>query len=343
MKINNKGFAISTMLYGILTITIIVMAGLILIMRSNKDMNDSLVDSVVEDLNKCAKKEAALSACYLNDGDCTLLQSNYNSCLGLDNKIPTNGGITPIALLNKLKEEGEQVGEINQAGDVVYYFKGLNPKNYIKVGNKTGRILSINVNQSLVTVKVIFPDVNGSKIMQWDSDPNYQTGSSFKNYYESSTVYNYLNNTFINTNNYESLAARKDYFVESLYENTPYEGENGLLKREMSQSSNSSAGLVTLTEVLRASASSKCALDETSTNFSQCTKENWLIEGTTSWTINHVATNTNRLVWTYSDSGFKTALVTSKNNAIKPVVHFKNITIVTTGNDGTSSKPFVAI
>lgn len=80
IKLNNKGFAVSTILYGTLSLIIIILMLIFGIMKSSKDMNQELVKSVEDKMNKCAVSEAILEECYLNGGKCDA--NEYNNCIG---------------------------------------------------------------------------------------------------------------------------------------------------------------------------------------------------------------------------------------------------------------------
>lgn len=106
IKLNNKGFAVSTILYGILSLTIIILMLIFGIMKSSKDMNKDLVDSLEQGMNKCLLSEVNLENCYFNGENCNT--SEYNDCIG--KKVD----------MNKLYE----VAEI---GDFVSYDAGIWP------------------------------------------------------------------------------------------------------------------------------------------------------------------------------------------------------------------------
>lgn len=83
MKLNNKAFASSTILYGILTITLLLLMLILATMKSTKDLNTKLVDSLEYKLNACITEEVELDKCRLEkeSSECTPFQEVYNSCL----------------------------------------------------------------------------------------------------------------------------------------------------------------------------------------------------------------------------------------------------------------------
>jgi len=81
IKLNNKGFAVSTILYGILALTILILMLIFGIMRASKDMNEDLVESLETNLNKCALSEAELESCYFDSESCYEERYLYYVCL----------------------------------------------------------------------------------------------------------------------------------------------------------------------------------------------------------------------------------------------------------------------
>lgn len=86
IRLNNKGFAVSTILYGILSLTIIILMMIFGVMKSNKDMNQDLAESMESQLNNCVLSEVKLEECYFNGGSCDYTE--YNNCNG--RKVETN-------------------------------------------------------------------------------------------------------------------------------------------------------------------------------------------------------------------------------------------------------------
>lgn len=81
MKINNKAFASSTILYGILTITLLLLMLILTTMKSTKELNTKLVDTIEYKLNACITEEVELDKCRLEGNDCKILQEAYSNCL----------------------------------------------------------------------------------------------------------------------------------------------------------------------------------------------------------------------------------------------------------------------
>lgn len=92
MKLNNKGFAISTILYGILSLIIIILMLIFANMKASKDMTQDFVDGIEENLNNCINEEVLLENCYFNTADCDFRQ--YNTCIGIT---PTSPLLSSVA------------------------------------------------------------------------------------------------------------------------------------------------------------------------------------------------------------------------------------------------------
>lgn len=79
-KLNNRGFAVSTILYGILTLVIIILMLVFGIMKASKDMNKDLVSSIEESVNKCALIEIDLENHMFSNRVVDI--NEYYSCIG---------------------------------------------------------------------------------------------------------------------------------------------------------------------------------------------------------------------------------------------------------------------
>ena len=94
MRIGNKGFAISTILYGILSLTILILLLTFGIMKANKDMNDDLVDGIELKLNRCINEEVNLESCYYAGGNCD--PEIYNTCIGKTGDLPLLADVASV-------------------------------------------------------------------------------------------------------------------------------------------------------------------------------------------------------------------------------------------------------
>lgn len=91
-KLNNKGFAVSTILYGALSLTILVLMLIFGIMKASKDMNKDLVDNVEDNLSNCVLEEVELEKCQHSNKDnitdnCVDQKGLYNLCIKKDKSL----------------------------------------------------------------------------------------------------------------------------------------------------------------------------------------------------------------------------------------------------------------
>lgn len=86
-KLNNKAFAASTILYGVLTMSIIILMLILATMKSSKDLNQELVEKTEYKLNNCVEKESELEQCLLMTTVCSESSEIYNACIEENNNL----------------------------------------------------------------------------------------------------------------------------------------------------------------------------------------------------------------------------------------------------------------
>lgn len=191
-KINNRGFAISTLLYGILMLVVLILTITLSVMRSSHTKKNIATDEILFYLNKCSVKEATLERCYLENSKdstttCNEEYSAYTECMGVEEKKTETGSeILPIKRVIPEKATKDP-NETNR-----YIFKGSNPNNYIQIGTLSGRIISLESNG---TTKVLLNETydyngkytNNSAGAESSSDlwSNSEILKSFKNTFDS--------------------------------------------------------------------------------------------------------------------------------------------------------------
>lgn len=84
-KLNNKAFAASTILYGVLAMSLIILMLILATMKSSKDMNQNLVDQIEYKLNNCVEEEVELEKCELTNSNCIEVSEIYNACIEENN------------------------------------------------------------------------------------------------------------------------------------------------------------------------------------------------------------------------------------------------------------------
>lgn len=78
MKLNNKGFAISTVLYGLLALVILIIMLIFQVMRTSNNNSKALGQSITEELNACRTERIEYQTCA--DSECEEYY-DLNKCL----------------------------------------------------------------------------------------------------------------------------------------------------------------------------------------------------------------------------------------------------------------------
>lgn len=329
MKLNNKGFAFSTMLYGVLSLIIIVLMLVFSLLKSTKDETSYFSSEIEDNLNKCVFEEVALENCYTSGSGCDA--TSYYACLGISGS--TTGSTGGFIVAEKLKENVVTTGDGLYQDSVDakrYVYRGSNVNNYVKYSGLIWRVVSIEADGSL---KVVFPGY--ANTLQWDNTNKEDWGSSSLN--------NYLNNTFYASLSDTSGLVRKIWHTGRIY-NT---GTMTLL--EISEQENRDeysgttgtegmVGVLSSSDFIKASLSTTCSDDV----MNSTTCASWL-SVYKSWLINSngdiAAENTQQAYYFNNDNKLSTTTVDSELNVL-PTVFLKRTLVITTG-DGTESNPYI--
>lgn len=78
--LNNKGFAFSTMLYGIFAVILVVLSLIFLLLKSINDESYYYSSKIEEELDDCILEEVALENCFVTSSSCDTRA--YYACLG---------------------------------------------------------------------------------------------------------------------------------------------------------------------------------------------------------------------------------------------------------------------
>ncbi len=350
-KLNNKGFAISTMLYGILTMIILILMLLLNIMRSSYNKENIATSDITYYMNKCISKQVSLENCYkkydanpAHPYSCRDEYEAYISCIGSDVQISGAGG--KLAVLSRLitdnsdsSNSGLIVDSTNSTSTSKrYIYTGANPNNYVKFGNKNARILAL---ESDGTVKIVITDnINAA------FDKVSSSSSSGSQKWKSSTLYNTFKSKY-NSMDYTSKLAKGNFYTGAIYDTYSTKEAITSVRQE---SIEDNFGLVSLEDYFKASgnitsASNKCDLSATGsgsvkTAMTNCSKNNWLNGGSSScyWTVTGYNGVTNISSFTASGVTARAATV-SCNSQI--VVYLKDGIMTNATADGSQSNPYV--
>ena len=93
MKLNNKGFAISTILYGLLALLILIVMLIFQIMRATNNNNKELSESINKELDMCREYRIKYNGCsegsYSDLGSsCYNAHEHYKQCLTSNSLLP---------------------------------------------------------------------------------------------------------------------------------------------------------------------------------------------------------------------------------------------------------------
>lgn len=341
-KLNNKGFAISTMIYGILTIIIIILMSLLSIMRSSYNKKNAANDEIYQYLNKCTKKQVQLEKCYkmyVNQQDnfsCLEQYEKYTLCAGTNINTNLNRQYLNTVLKNKVEnKENNIINDPNNKNR--YIFIGDNPNNYIEIGNLTGRIISVETNG---TIKVILND----NIIS-DFGISYNINVTAKDRWKNSTIYTNFEKKYKDFNN-------KNYFVEGDFNLLVfYENDNDIIKKLTTTTDHfaSMFGLPTLSDYIYASGNhlnnTNLCYNENSNNktlalFEKCSQKNWMAKETCSWTSNGDRNN-NYIIYNKNGVSFKNSDDAASQECNKNMVIYLTNKTLLQGGEGTKEKPYI--
>lgn len=346
-KLNNKGFAISTMLYGILTMIILVFTLLLSIMKASYNKENAAADNITYYLNKCISKQVALEDCYktydddsANPKSCSEEYEAYTTCIGKSSTLGSNSSTTirlyklAIDLTNE-SSTGLVVDSLETNG-TRYIFTGTSPKNYIKYGNKTGRIISLEPDNK---IKVVFTDTFDGII-----DPEISTSQSSLSIWENSKMIATLG-TKVSSISYSDKFITGKFYTGAFYESNTV--TDTLTSITSESSTKYKYGLISVADYLKASNNSNCDLTSgTITDaLTKCGSNNWLTTGagTCYWTMTGVVSGgqVTNYVTIKNSSNYYALTAPTTTCSIGIVVYLPATTTVGTTGDGSTSNPFV--
>lgn len=78
-KLNNKGFAISTVLYGLLMLVIVVLALILQTLKIGNENNKTASEDIQKELDECRQERIDYYKC---SEDCDEKKDAYQNCVG---------------------------------------------------------------------------------------------------------------------------------------------------------------------------------------------------------------------------------------------------------------------
>lgn len=349
MKVlNKKGFAVSTMLYGILTLVILILYLLLSIMRGAYNKQQATTENIMYYMNKCNLKQLALEKCYLTYDDnpsapfsCADEYETYISCVGANSNTVVAGNKTHLkeAIVSHADDlnSGLMIDDLESTADAKrYIYVGSNPANYIKIGTQTGRILSRETDG---TIKVVFKKTYSTI---FDKNSIAQSGIEI---WKNSVLYGTLENN-LNKMDYRDIYIKGNFYTGIVYASNSTKDALAGVKSEKYLTN---IGTITLEDYLKASGNIKagsspfCNLENTTasslqTDLNNCSTNNWLLSSTCLWTLTGFD-NRDNVLSVKESSAVKTSTSNTCNG--KLVVYLAANTKVLTSGTGEETNPFV--
>lgn len=186
MKLNNKGFAITAVLYGLLILFVILVSSYLLVLSAKKDRVDDLVNEIENNYTPESEKTLLtehIKQLYLNNKNKKIknnsIEYQYSESINLMND--RLGGTTSDY----------------DAGNIRYY--GKNPNNYVDIGDRDSegniifyRIIGIFRNLTLVNDDGSTETKDLVKVIRSESIGTYQWNLEINDWSEA-TLMKYLN------------------------------------------------------------------------------------------------------------------------------------------------------
>ncbi len=340
MKLNKKGFAFSTMLYGSVAIIIVVLYLILNINKASRDTTYYYGEEVLKDLNNCVTEEIALENCY-SSGNQNCDTSPYYICLGVAN---SSSQVQGVIISETLKENlSNYIGLVEdpyESGRYIFRGEGGSIKNYIEVSGKVWRIVSIEHGGYLKLV-----DTRKYTTITWDSDGKRIWGVG-------NSLYNMLNTNYLSTLTDPAKIFQWNWKATKLFPSAVAHYNIGNL---IDQENNTPAvdtktamvGLLSVSDYLKAIPNDNCIEDVFDLNASSCSS--WLSEYK-SWTINtdgEIGSDSEGYVYYYGDyfngvSTYYNKLYYKKASIsydVYPVVFLDRNSVIASG-DGSMSTPY---
>ncbi len=326
-RLNNKGFAFSTMLYGVLALIILLLMILFNSLRESKTSEEYFSAVLEEKRSSCVTEEVLLENCY-SSGSNTCDPTSYYACLGISGESTSSGLIIAEDLKKLVVTSGDGLYQ-DSTDDKRYIYRGTNVDNYVSYSNQLWRIVGIEVDG---TVKIV--NVSSSINLPWDIETTSEWSGSSLNSYLNSTFFAMLSDT--------SFLTKKKYFVGKL-DGREEAGLTELIvmerqtEYEPTEGNFGYVGLLSASEYIKASTVQDCSREV----FTSISCNSW-ISANSSWLINPktiVDGQPNIEAYNFDNNNrlSKSNINVSKN--VLPVVYLKRTLVIESGN-GTPSNPY---
>ena len=324
MKLNNKGFAFSTLLYGLLAVITLLLAIIFASYKNSYDETFYYSALTEESLNKCIDQEMALENCY-RSGNTYCNKNAYYTCLGYTDAIvedrKENFKDKLIALASNASSKFKEVSGAN----LKYYYVGDNVDNYVTYSGMLWRIVGVT---SSGQIKLVLSPTSAKYL--WDT-ANGVTWSS-------SSLKTYLNDTFLGSLSNTSNLVQYQWPVGKINQtNIDTFTKSNILSAENATKYSAKVGLISPSDVAYTSGDS-CTSTSKIFNDTNC-GTSWLSE---TWFIN---SSTSESAYFYDKTNSKNTVElysTGNKHMILPSVYLNNSTQVLADlGNGTVISPYV--
>ena len=351
-KLNNKGFAISTMLYGILTMVLLILTLLLTIMQSSYNKENAAIENITYYMNKCMAKQIAVEECFRTYDDnpsnpvsCYDEYEAYTSCLGSESTIISTNNTERLSQQLFVNSLGTSNFIEDENIPKRYIYSGRTPNNYLKFGNKLARIISVEPDGK---IKAMFVDKYSN--LQFDVEADI-TANSGKTAWSNSSLIAALKNKTTGIS-YSDLFIQGKFYTGTITEsNTPQAAITAIIS-ESYEDNTYKVGIISLYDYVKASSASTCNLKSTSGTILEmlpnCKEENWLAteSSSCSWTTTGIVSSSKIDKYITIDS-----TNTNKYNKTEPnsrceaglVFYLSSNTVVDKSGTGTNTNPYIVV
>lgn len=330
LQLNKKGFAITTILYGILSVMILLLVSILAYLKNTKSLNTNFSSDIEKRLNNCVTDEIIIENCYAS-GSSTCDHTAYYSCIGIIEEV-TQPGITNQTIREKLLTLVTTSGDGLYADNSEtgrYIYRGTTVNNYINYSGESWRIISLEADGS---AKIML--TNPYNTMAWDS---LGTATDWKG----TTLKNWLtNNVYSNISDKNKLLKTKPTWDVGIIYDTGTMTQSEIEQQVVATKFTGTIGTDGIVGLISATDYLKATLVNCSTNAlknSACTS--WL-SSSTMLIINGYKELFNEDInaGVIENGQLKSKEVTTSIN-FHPVVYLNNEVKISSG-DGSSANPY---
>ena len=323
---NNKGMAITTVIYSIILLLSLCMFLALGILRSEYTNDKQYILDLREELNNLLK------------GD----EESY----GVDKIIKQTGNKDNSGLytITHSKDTTLQIG--NDKDIKEYRYRGANPKNYVTFNNEVWRIIGVfpvdDGNGNIENrIKLIRNESIGDKY--WDT-------SNLNNWSRAATLNTELNTTYLNSldSTSQNMIENTKYYLggyktTTIQKDVMYQYERKINGSTYYYGSNPNSWVGKL-GLMYASDYGYAVSDECTQNLydygnATCKNNNWLFKGNNEWLLPHTANGRSFAFVVYSDGHVYGNNVSNKQYGVRPVLYLISSVQITGGN-GTIGSPY---